>query len=146
IVRLFSLAFVLGTCALQQEASLSDPSLGLAGIAALLALRLVPIHARAVRCALLLVAGAFLGYGLAAWRAQERLADALPPEWEWRDVEVTGVVSGLPQPTERGVRFVFEVEEVRTRGAHVPRLVSVMWYAEREKGVEAHPPPTVKAA
>jgi competence protein ComEC len=146
IVRLFSLAFIVGTCALQQEAVLPDPTLGLAGLAALLALRLVPADSRVLRASLLLAAGVALGYGFAAWRAETRLADALPLEWEWRDIEVVGIVAGLPQSSERGVRFLFDVEEVRTSGAIVPQRVSLMWYAERVKGGESLGAPAVRAA
>jgi competence protein ComEC len=144
-VRLFCLAFVAGTCLLQQEAELPDPALGIAGIAALLALLLVRAQAPFARAVLWLAAGGVLGYGLAAWRAQMRLADELPREWEWRDVEVVGIVAGLPQPSERGVRFLFDVEGVRTSGARVPRLVSLTWYAERVKAGDAQAPPAVKA-
>ena len=65
------------------------------------------------------------GWSYAAWRAELRLADALPGEWEGRDVSVTGVVTSLPQDFERGLRFVFEVEE---SAAPLPRSISLAWY------------------
>jgi competence protein ComEC len=55
------------------------------------------------------------GFGWASWCAQQRLADALPVEWEGRDIAVVGVVAGLPQAHERGVRFDFDVERRRGR-------------------------------
>ncbi|WP_374263767.1 DNA internalization-related competence protein ComEC/Rec2 [Zoogloea sp.] len=79
-----------------------------------------------VRCALLAVTAAALGWSWAGWRAELRLADALPAEWEGRDVVLTGVVASLPQDFERGLRFVFEVEEA---AAPVPRRLSLAWYA-----------------
>src|SRR6185369_17642729 len=54
----------------------------------------------------------------------------LPLAWEWRDVELVGVVAGLPQPSERGVRFMLDVDRATTVGAVAPRRVSLMWYAE----------------
>ena len=65
------------------------------------------------------------GFVYAAWRADVRLADELPGEWEGRDVVVTGVVASLPQNFERGVRFVFEPESAE---GPVPRRISLAWY------------------
>ena len=107
---------------------------------------LLPSHARVARVVVLVIAGGFGGYGVAAWRAELRLADALASEWEWRDVEVVGVVAGLPQSSERGVRFLFEVERVATPDAIVPGRISLMWYAERGKGgAVGDSPPTIRA-
>jgi competence protein ComEC len=143
-VRLFVLAFIAGTCALQQAAQLPEPPWALAGLAVLLAARLIPIAA--LRAVLLVASGAAIGYGAAALRAEARLSDALPLAWEWRDAEIVGVIAGLPQPGEKGTRFLLDVEEVRTPQAHVPRTVALTWYAERPKAaVEAIPPPRLEA-
>ncbi|HXF67654.1 MAG TPA: DNA internalization-related competence protein ComEC/Rec2, partial [Burkholderiales bacterium] len=56
------------------------------------------------------------------------LADALPPEWEGRDIGLVGVVAGLPQDYGRGVRFEFEVERVLTAGARTPRRIVLSWW------------------
>jgi competence protein ComEC len=145
-MRVFALAFILGTLALQHAAQLPTAFVLPGAIAALLALRLVDAHARAIRIVLLLVAGGVAGYGAAAWRAEHRLAEALPKAWEGADIELLGLVAGLPQPTESGTRFLFEVEEVRTAGAVVPGLLALTWYAERAKGPEAsRPPPKLTA-
>lgn len=64
------------------------------------------------------------GFLWAAWRADVRLSDALPVALEGRDVLVTGVVAELPVPSERGVRFAFEVE---TASAEVPRRIQLSW-------------------
>ena len=128
-MRLFVLAFVLGTLSLQHAADLPGATPALAGLAALLAVLLARGRALA-RGMLLLVAGSLLGYGHAAWRAQERLADALPGAWEGRDIELAGVVANLPQPGERGTRFLFDVEHVATPGAQVPGRIALTWYAE----------------
>lgn len=126
-MRLFALAFTLGALALQQASELPPVALAPAGAAALLSLALVPARCLAARLALLAAAGALCGYGWAAWRAQLRLAERVPPALEWRDVVVTGLVAGLPQAEERGTRFVFH----REAGAQVPRILSLTWYGPR---------------
>jgi competence protein ComEC len=74
---------------------------------------------------LVLAAAISTGWAYAAWRAELRLSEALPGEWEGRDVVVTGVVASLPQDFERGLRFVFEVEE---SAAPLPPKISLAWY------------------
>lgn len=118
-----ALAFALGVWAAQQLAVLPEPTF-IAVLAALCAALLVLARCRP-RLAL---AGALLcGFAWAAGFAHWRLAEALPAAWEGRDVELTGVVAGLPQSFERGVRFTFAVENA---GAPVPRRVSLSWYGE----------------
>ena len=69
------------------------------------------------------------GFFWAASIAQVRLADALPTQWEGKDIQLTGVVAALPQESERGSRFEFDVENVATPGAVVPRHLQLSWYA-----------------
>src|SRR4051812_28050016 len=109
-MRSFALAFVLGALALQQQASLPELNLALPGMALLLAAALPGDRRPMSRAFLLAGAGVLLGFAYAAWRADHRLADALPFAMEGRDVEIVGVVAGLPQPGETGTRFAFEVE------------------------------------
>jgi len=68
------------------------------------------------------------GFFWAAGLAHLRMADALPPEWEGRDISVIGVVASLPQPAERSVRFEFDVERVLTPGAQVPQRIVLSWW------------------
>lgn len=68
------------------------------------------------------------GFFWAAGFAQYRLADALPAAWEGQDIELVGVVAELPKPQERGERFLLDVEQVLTAGAHVPAHVSLAFY------------------
>jgi competence protein ComEC len=124
-MRLFVVCLVIGAWALQHEAELPRLRLELLGIALLLACHWVAPHRRAVRVLLLAGSGALVGFGYSAWRAEARLADALPAAAEGRDLELVGIVAGLPQLTERGTRFVFHVESA---GA-APRVVSLMWHA-----------------
>src|SRR5258706_14345940 len=112
-MRLFILAFVLGTFALQHAAALPELRLVPAGIAALLALRLLSPRRFLSRGACLLAAGALIGAGVAAWRAEMRLGDALPIAWEGEDIELVGLVAGLPQPPPRRARLLFEVQRIR---------------------------------
>ncbi|SCY26009.1 ComEC/Rec2 family competence protein [Nitrosospira sp. Nsp13] len=139
-MRAYILAFVFGVGLLQQQAELPD---------LLWAWLLVPGAVGAFllwRCraaifsitAKILLALIFLGAGFfwAAAFAQWRLADALPHEWEGRDIQLAGVVAELPQANENGLRFAFDVEQVLTEGAIVPKRISLAWYNERHKHAE----------
>ena len=144
-MRLFVLAFVAGTAALQHAAELPDLPLFIVAGAAVLALALVPRKHRIARALLLLAAGGAAGAGLAAWRAEMRLADELPRALEARDIEVVGVVASLPQLTEGATRFLFDVEEVVTPGTTAPSTIAAAWYAEPVKGADAIAPPHIVA-
>ena len=133
-MRLFVLAFLAGTGFLQQQSGLPDGPVLPCGIAVLLAVALVPPRAVAMRAALLLLAGAFVGFGWSAWRAELRLAEALPLALEGEDIELDGVIESLPQVLPGTTRFIFDVEAVRTRGAIVPGTLSLSWYTERARG------------
>ncbi len=78
-------------------------------------------------CACVLAIAAGVGY--AAWRAESRLHDALPAQWEGRDIRLVGIVDGLPAVGSNGVRFALAVETIETPGAVVPRRLSLAWYA-----------------
>jgi competence protein ComEC len=93
----------------------------------------------AYRALMIAAAGALLGFGHAAWRAEIRLADGLPAQAEGRDVVITGVVAGLPQARDRGTRFLFEVESAEN-GAIVPRRILLTWYARASREAAAAPP------
>ncbi|MBS0353398.1 MAG: DUF4131 domain-containing protein [Proteobacteria bacterium] len=83
------------------------------------------LRMQTVAKALLLLATVLAGWGFAAWRAELRLADSLPMALEGQDVTVTGVVAGLPQDFERGLRFTFRVEGGMEG---VPEMLSLAWY------------------
>ena len=136
-MRIFVLAFAGGIWLLQQQAALpAVPWLGGLGIGALLLLALQKLCAavspgtalgkrRFIASAMLGLAAAVLGFVWAAGFAHLRLAEELPTEIEGRDIELSGVVAGLPQALERGVRFEFDVEDA---GAAVPPRISLAWY------------------
>ena len=123
------LAFACGVCALQTCASLPPWPLAtaVAAAAALIALACA-LASRSAQLATLLVCAA-LGFAYAALRADLRLSDALPREWEGQDLRIVGVVDGLPANGDSGARFAFAVERVITPRVHVPARISLAWFA-----------------
>ena len=141
-MRLAALAFAAGVWLLQQQPRLPSAgqaatlllACGVAGGLAWWLRRGRDVTSRRMAAVSLLTATAF-GAGIlwAATFAHWRLSDALDPAWEGRDVTVSGVIAGLPQAFDRGVRFDFDVEaafDVKTDplNAVVPRRISLAWY------------------
>jgi len=122
------LAFAAGVLLLQTRAELPTLWPWLAG--GLLAALPYCWRARPATRALALLGCLLLGFAWAGWRAQWRLADELGSDWEGRDVEVIGVVTGLPQDFARGTRFVFAVEQRLTPDAIVPENLQLAWYRD----------------
>ena len=151
-MRSLILGFVIGAFLLQGMAILplanSVQWMLACGVAGLLAFGLgvqKSAFAKAASLLLLLIAGVMLGFGYAHWRAELRLAEELPREWEGRDVEIIGIVASLPTVNERGTRFEFDIERTVTAAAKIPSHISLTWYVERPpKGEEAMPPPVIK--
>lgn len=92
---------------------------------------------------LLLVAGALLGWAATDTRAAARLAQTLAPELEGEDLQVVGVISGMPTRRLEGLRFRFEIESARWRGQalevgpQVPASVSLGWYRDPQTAMDA---------
>src|SRR5882757_8546904 len=126
-MRFAALGFALGVCLLQKQPVLPGAMwlalcFPFAAIAAIgFSRRVSPIIAAGASFA----GFAALGFAWAAALAQLRLSDRLDPALEGRDVVVTGVVAGLPQGFERGVRFDFDVESPETG---VPRRIVLSSY------------------
>ena len=140
------IAFAAGVWWLQQQAvlpAMSGAVLLLAGLLSMLLLR-GPGRVRYWRRALMLLLCAGAGFFWAAGFAHLRMADALPAEWEGRDIAVAGVIAGLPQPYERSVRFEFDVEQVLTPGAQVPRRIVLSWWGRGARDGEAAVLPEVQ--
>ena len=101
------------------------------------------------RMGLALMAFALLGFGATGLRANAYLVDGLNPALEGRDLRVTGVVTNLPQRSEAGLRFRFEVESATLDGqsAHLPPRLDVAWYGESALSVAglSRPLPNVQA-
>ena len=133
---LFALFFTCGVWWLQQQAALPDMAwAGLLWCVPLLwwlTRRTLPhplLHHIAQALWLLCAVG--LGFFYAAWLAENRLADALPSEWQGREIEVVGVVSTLPRPTEQGQSFMLDVERSLTPQVHVPKRILLSTYPDR---------------
>jgi competence protein ComEC len=145
LIRLSILAFVLGVILLQQQAELPGLTWGLGLLPIALTAWLLWQHQSFIFVVtgkiLLLVFFLGAGFFWATACAQWRLADSLPQEWERRDIQVIGVVASLPQSSDRNVRFQFDVEQVLTLGAVVPKRIMLSWYGGRQvSGSEMHWP------
>jgi len=131
-IGLVLVAFACGVAWLQTCASLpANPcwisaaaafTLGIAGVAH-------DARRHAVVTIVAVGAAAMLGIGYATWRAQARLAEELPHEWEGVDIAIVGVIDDLPALSPRGARFAFAVEQILTPHAIVPARLSLAWYA-----------------
>jgi len=128
-VRLAAIGFALGVWHLQRQPVLPETGwLAFAACAVLAALAAAWYFRRigaAVPAGLAFAGFAVLGFVWAAAFARERLSDRLDRALEGRDVVLTGVVAGLPQVLERGVRFDFDVESSEPG---VPQRVALSWY------------------
>ncbi len=126
-MRFAALGFTLGVWLLQHQPVL--PGTGwlalyftLAAIAAIgFSRRVSPI----IGAGAMFIGFAALGFAWAAALAHLRLSDRLAPALDGRDIVVRGVVAGLPQAFERGVRFDFDVESPETG---VPRRIVLSSY------------------
>ncbi|MEO8717935.1 MAG: DNA internalization-related competence protein ComEC/Rec2 [Burkholderiales bacterium] len=124
-----ALAFTAGVLLLQQQAALPAAF----WLTALPACAVLALWRRAF-----VVPAAFaMGFLWAAGLAHLHLADRLAPELEGKDVEVAGVVSGLPAATERSLRFEFEPESAPVR---LPGKVLLSWY----RTAAGEPPPNLQ--
>src|SRR6188768_2206434 len=103
------LSFATGVLLLQWQGELpsrtSTTVVAAIAVASAIALRRfwpwVP-ELRPLAALLALTAAGAIGFAYAAARADVRLADALPSEWEGEDITVVGIVDDLPQSSERG--------------------------------------------
>ena len=148
------IALAAGIGVLQTQAALPSPAawpmfaaLVLAGAAG--AVSRIGIHAwtRGIARGLVVSAAALAGFGYAAWRADLRLADALPTAWEGQDIVVVGVVDDLPRASDRGHRFALRVERDRDAGsAVVPSRLSLSWHGGSRWDEAVVDPPTIRAA
>ena len=136
------LAWLAGLGLLQQCAALPSAGVRLG----LLALALVALWFAwrcadaSLRCAAAAVALTLLAFSQGAWRAEQRLAEALDPAWEGRDLWVEGRVASLPQAVKGqggfpGWRFEFEREGLAldpqpgtAQPADVPERLLLSWY------------------
>ena len=87
--------------------------------------------ARWARGGLLGGALVLLGLAITDLRAEHRLRQALPAALEGQDLEVTGVIVGLPRVTLQGTYFDLSVESARGPEGPVqlPPRLSLGWFA-----------------
>ncbi len=116
-MTLAAAAFAGGAAALQLQAELP-------AMAWLLSLPVLAVLAFKSRHFVVPLAFA-AGFLWAAGAAHFRMADRLAPGLEGRDLDVVGVVAGLPAVSDRSVRFEFEVESSDQR---LPRKLLLAWY------------------
>jgi competence protein ComEC len=147
-VRSFVFGLVVGSLYLQSRSLLPDPPAWVWISGALLAAAMGiigqwvgndgkhPPQRRVRLCYVAicwLLSGVLLGIGYAQHRAEIRLAQELPRQWEGRDIELIGAVSSLPTLTERGTRFTFRVDHALTPNVPVPDNISLTWYNEQRR-------------
>ena len=134
---LFTLCFAAGVWLLQQQAAL--PPFQFAWLLTGLPFALTLTDSR---LRLLLIPAFALGAGFywAAWQGEHRLAVSLPYSWQGRNINIVGVVAGLPQVSERGQRFRFDVEKTLSPNLRVPPHIYLSTYADPRS-----PPPLVHA-
>ena len=127
-MRLAALGFALGVWLLQHQPELPGAGwlalyFAFAAIAGVgFSRRVSPIVAAGAA----FIGFAALGFAWAAVLAELRLSDRLDTALEGLDLPVSGVVAGLPQAFERGVRFDFDVESPETG---VPRRIVLSSYS-----------------
>jgi competence protein ComEC len=129
---IFTLFFTLGVWLLQQQAEL--PNFAWAWLLAFFpAILMIPRAKSALRIIRVVLIAAFacaLGFYYAAWQGEQRLSVNLPSEWQGKNIDVTGVVAGLPRLSERGLRLRFDVEKTLTPGLNVPRHIYLSTYSD----------------
>jgi len=82
------------------------------------------------RAAAITLAFALLGFASTGLRATAFSRHALAPALEGKDIAVTGLVAAMPQYSEAGTRFRFEVESAQLDGQPValPPRLHLGWY------------------
>ena len=135
-MRIFALGWLVGLCLLQQQATLPT-HIGYALLFAFIVLAYLVLRwyqrARIVLIFLIAVTAAFTW---AAGRAEWRLQDALSPALEGKELILTGVVTGLPDPASYGVRFQFQVEQTTLldgKSVRIPERIMLYLYQTRSE-------------
>lgn len=128
-MTLLALIFVLGAWVLQQLSELPHLWWALLVIPltlfALLSRQSAALIFKSIHQVSLVLFAFSLGFFWAATCAHVRLADELPKEWERQDIQIIGVIASMPQQHDRGQRFKFDVEQILTPEAVIPRHVSL---------------------
>ncbi len=142
-----ALGFVFGAWLLQQQSIL--PALQASWILAPSLIIFIKFKQVFLKKISLFVLAGLLGFFWAAIFAALRLSDELPQDWEQKSVEIIGVVAGLPEVTERGERFRFDVEKILTKDdiktlkvpPKIPRHISLNFYRQSDESKTESPKP-----
>ncbi len=122
-------AFVAGVWLLQQQSTLPAMPWLLVSACLLIAItcqfHLLQWH---IKRMLIVFTAAWFGFFYAAGFATLRLSDALPTAWEQHNIAIVGVVATMSEGTNRGERFLFNVEQVITPDAKVPKHIALTYY------------------
>ena len=134
----FALGFVFGAWLLQQQPALPSLYWLFTIIPALfLLVKSRPFsyqHARLIHLLCIVIFACLLGFLWAATIATIRLNDELPAHWQQKSINIVGSVATLPEVTEKGERFQFDVEKVLTKDSSrtlkIPRHISLNFYGD----------------
>ncbi|UGS91968.1 DNA internalization-related competence protein ComEC/Rec2 [Ralstonia wenshanensis] len=132
-MRLGLIGFVAGCVALQMQAAPPPVWQPLCVLVLCLSLAAVMRRRPALFPVLLVASTVAAGFGWSDWRAQQRMAVALSPAWEGKDIIATGVVAELPQTGDEATRFLFHIESSNA-GDAVPPRVRLSWYGTQNWG------------
>ena len=138
---LVALGFVAGAWLLQQQTSLPSVSqLLLIGFGVVVTITLIrvcyqvlierypltqPTSTLIQQRFVYFILACALGFTWALALASYRLSDVLPSDWQQKNITIVGVVASLPEQTEHGQRFLFDVEQVLTEEATIPKHISL---------------------
>lgn len=94
------------------------------------------------------VGAAVAMFGLCGARAVAFQAQALEAALEGRDLRVEGVVAAMPQVSDAGLRFRFEVDAARLGDTLVrlPPVIELSWYASGWRGTDGPAEPQREGA
>ena len=132
----FALGFVFGAWLLQQQPALPSLYWLLTLIpACYLLVKSQPLyyqHARLIHSLYIVVFASLLGFSWAATIATIRLNDQLPADWQQKSINIVGIIATLPEVTEKGERFQFDVEKILTQDTSktlkIPSHISLNFY------------------
>jgi competence protein ComEC len=137
----WTLGFVFGAWLLQQQATL----LSLYWIFALIPIFYVAVKSHPfsfkstdlIKNISIFIFAGLLGFLWAATFATIRLNDELPADWQQKSINIVGTIATLPEVTEKGERFQFDVEKIliqdSTKTLKIPRHISLNFYRQSEE-------------
>ena len=148
------LGWVLG-CAVQLQQGQLGPwwtyaGAGLLALGLAMAVRRGPPGARQRAGLGIFLSVALLAWGSTGMRAMLFQAQGLAPALEGRDVLVEGIVTSLPQTTDRGQRWLFTptqawdgTDTTHAPAIQLPPLMALQHYQSRPTQASATPAPTL---